>query len=59
MDTANRQGQLVRLIVDEAHVIDEWGLSFRPGYRQLGKFRQRYPDVPITVSFIIFWTYEA
>ncbi|TXT13064.1 hypothetical protein VHUM_01465 [Vanrija humicola] len=47
-DRAYQQRQIVRLVVDEAHVIDEWGSSFRPTYRRLGEFRQRYPEVPIT-----------
>ncbi|BEI85118.1 hypothetical protein CcaverHIS002_0505190 [Cutaneotrichosporon cavernicola] len=47
-DIAYRQKQIVRLVVDEAHVIDEWGSTFRPTYRKLGEFRLRYPGVPIT-----------
>ncbi|WOO84796.1 ATP-dependent DNA helicase Q5 [Vanrija pseudolonga] len=47
-DLAYHQRQIVRLVVDEAHVIDEWGSSFRPTYRRLGEFRLRYPTVPIT-----------
>ncbi|GMK55558.1 hypothetical protein CspeluHIS016_0206140 [Cutaneotrichosporon spelunceum] len=39
-DVAYRQKQIVRLVVDEAHVIDT--------YRKLGDFRMRYPNVPIT-----------
>ncbi|CAK9781427.1 ATP-dependent DNA helicase [Cutaneotrichosporon oleaginosum] len=47
-DVAYRQAQIARLVVDEAHVIDEWGSTFRPTYRKLGEFRLRYPSVPIT-----------
>ncbi|EJT98732.1 ATP-dependent DNA helicase [Dacryopinax primogenitus] len=39
--------QVMRLIVDEAHCITEWGWDFRPEYRTLGNFRQKYPEVPI------------
>lgn len=64
LDIAYRQKQIVRLVVDEAHVIDEWGSTFRPvswlrisqgreltraqTYRRLGEFRIKYPSVPIT-----------
>ncbi|OXH40687.1 ATP-dependent DNA helicase [Cryptococcus neoformans] len=47
-DTAYAQKQIARLVVDEAHVITEWGTSFRGKYRELGKFRERYYDIPIT-----------
>ncbi|ODN84815.1 hypothetical protein L202_00683 [Cryptococcus amylolentus CBS 6039] len=47
-DIAYRQRQIARLVVDEAHVITEWGKSFRSKYRELGQFRQKYPGIPIT-----------
>lgn len=48
---AYNDGQIVRLVVDEAHVIDEWGTTFRPKIRQtLGDFRVQFPNVPIIVS---------
>ncbi|KAK8869930.1 hypothetical protein IAR55_000498 [Kwoniella newhampshirensis] len=47
-DISYRQKQIARLVVDEAHVITEWGNSFRGTYRELGAFRQRYIDIPIT-----------
>ncbi|RXK36199.1 hypothetical protein M231_06543 [Tremella mesenterica] len=46
---AYEQKQLVRLVVDEvAERSKEWGMTFRPAYRQLGQFRTLFPDIPVT-----------
>ena len=35
------------LVIDEAHVIDSWGMDFRPAYRKLGQLRQQLQNPPI------------
>ncbi|WRT66995.1 uncharacterized protein IL334_003961 [Kwoniella shivajii] len=47
-DIAYRQKQMARLVIDEAHVISEWGLDFRPKYRDLGNFLKQYRGLPVT-----------
>ncbi|KXN82789.1 ATP-dependent DNA helicase hus2/rqh1 [Leucoagaricus sp. SymC.cos] len=47
LDAVNKKQNLNRLVIDEAHCISEWGHSFRSDYRRLGKFRDRYGDIPI------------
>jgi ATP-dependent DNA helicase RecQ len=35
------------LVVDEAHCIADWGESFRPAYRALGRIRMAFPQAPV------------
>ena len=39
LDTA-RRGQLAALVVDEAHLITQWGRSFRSDFRELSELRR-------------------
>ncbi len=38
--------RVVRLAVDEAHCISEWGHDFRPDYSRVGEYRRRLGDPP-------------
>lgn len=39
--------RLSLLAVDEAHCISQWGHDFRPAYRNLAGFKQRFGNIPV------------
>lgn len=47
IDRLHREGKLARIVVDEAHCVLLWGHDFRPDYKNLGTFKDLYPDVPM------------
>ncbi|OCF39886.1 hypothetical protein I317_06323 [Kwoniella heveanensis CBS 569] len=48
-DKTYEQRQMARLVVDEVSLAtSEWGLDFRPRYREIGDFLQRYRGLPVT-----------
>lgn len=38
---------VAQIVVDEAHVIHEWGEDFRTEYKHLGRIRNLFPEVPV------------
>jgi len=39
--------EIALFVVDEAHCISKWGISFRPDYHELSRLVDLFPDVPL------------
>ena len=46
LDSLYQKRQLGLFAIDEAHCVSQWGHDFRPEYRALAVFHERYPGVP-------------
>jgi ATP-dependent DNA helicase RecQ len=46
LDSLCQKRQLALFAIDEAHCVSQWGHDFRPEYRALAVFHERYPGVP-------------
>lgn len=56
---ANSEGYLKNLVIDEAHIIIEWGASFRVDFQCLDSFRRLLAkDNPILRTFLLSATFS-
>ncbi|CCF56153.1 hypothetical protein KAFR_0A07190 [Kazachstania africana CBS 2517] len=47
IDKLYTDGNLARVVVDEAHCVSNWGHDFRPDYKELKMFKVEYPTIPM------------
>ena len=37
----------MRIVIDEAHWVSQWGHDYRPDYLKLNIFKERWPSIPM------------
>lgn len=47
LEKLNQNGNLARIVIDEAHCVSQWGHDFRPDYKELGEVRTKLVGVPM------------
>ncbi|KAL5611783.1 hypothetical protein BROUX41_000642 [Berkeleyomyces rouxiae] len=47
MSDLYKRNKLARIVIDEAHCVSQWGHDFRPDYKEIGKARLTFPNVPV------------
>lgn len=50
LDKLRDADKISLICVDEAHCVSEWGLDFRPEFRQLSLLKKRFPNVPLMAA---------
>ena len=47
LEKCYKNGNLSRIVIDEAHCVSQWGNDFRPDYKALGILKRQYPNTPV------------
>lgn len=47
IEKLHENDMLARVVVDEAHCVSSWGHDFRPDYKGMKFFKEKFPNVPV------------